>query len=653
VTGREDPPHGLGAVEGDLEGSDAAGSLLVVVDEDDVERAADPALRRARRRLLGEMLRPHRGPLAAASVCVVVSTAAVVSLPYLVGRGIDSGVASHDTAALAVVLGLFAVAAAVDAVTQRLAQLLVGDVAERSIYDLRLRLWRHLQSLSIDWFEHQKTGRVISRATTDVDAVYELFSQAALTVVSALLTMATIAVVLVVLDPVLGAVVLLVIPVLIGASWLFKQRSERAYRAVRERIAVVLVRFSETLTGIRVIQASSREGRNEAQFSRANREHLAANAETVRLMSVYGPSVEMLGQLGVVLVVLVGGYLAADGAMSVGTLATFLLYVRQFFDPLQQLSEFFNSWQKANSGLEKIAGVLEADSSVPEPVAGVGLAPPPPRHGVTPAAGAEVRLERVTFAYRREAVLHEVDLVVAPGETLALVGATGAGKSTIAKLVARFYDPTAGRVLVDGHDLREVRTSSLRAAVAIVPQEAFLFSGTVHDNIALGRPGVTRADVEAAARAVGAHPFIDALPSGYDTDVDRRGARLSGGQRQLISFARAWVGNPRVLILDEATSALDLRSERLIQRALSELLADRTAIVIAHRLSSIEVADRVAVVEGGRIVELGTPAELLAVDSRFRELHERWMASTTGGPSRTEPEVQAGPTTAPPGGVIV
>jgi ABC-type multidrug transport system fused ATPase/permease subunit len=406
-----------------------------------------------------------------------------------------------------------------------------------------------------------------------------------------------------------------------GATWLFKDRSELAYRAVRENIALVLVHLAESLTGIRVVQAFSREPLSQAQFEDVNSQHLRANAETVRLMSLYGPSVELLGQLCLVLVLLVGGFRALDGQITVGVLAAFLLYLRQFFDPLQELSEFFNSLQAANAGLEKIAGVLEATSTVPEAPTARALAAPAVSGSVV---GAEVRLDRVTFSYARDPVLHEVDLVVAPGETLALVGATGAGKSTIAKLVARFYDPTQGRVLVDGCDLREVTTASLRAAVAVVPQEAFLFSGSVHDNIALGRAGVTRPQVEAAALAVGAHGFIVELPDGYDTEVDRGGARLSGGQRQLISFARAWISDPRILILDEATSSLDLRSERQIQRALAELLADRTAIVIAHRLSSIEVADRVAVVEGGRIVELGTPGELLALDGRFRLLHERW-----------------------------
>ena len=603
------------------------GPVLDEATDAGIELGASPELRTARRRLLAETLRPYRGAIAVAAVCIVVSTAAQVSMPLLVKAGIDHGVGHRNRSALVFWVGAFLVAAAVDAVAQRLAQGRVGRTAERAIYDLRTRLWNHLQGLSLEWYERQKSGRVISRATSDIDAVYELFSQAALALISSTLTMASIAGVLLVLDPVLGAVVLGVIPVLVGATWIFNQRSERAYRSVREKIALILVHMAEGLTGIRVVQAFTREPLSQAQFEDVNSQHLRANAETVRLMSVYGPSVELLGQLDVVLILLVGGLRAFHGEISVGTLTAFLLLVRMFFDPLQDLSQFFNSWQAANAGLEKIAGVLQATSNVAE---SPGAEPLPPKSGGG-RGGASVRFEQVTFSYGREPVLHRIDLSVAPGETLALVGATGAGKSTIAKLVARFYDPTLGRVLLDGHDLRTLTAASLRAAVAVVPQEAFLFSGTIHDNIALGRPGVTRADVELAAAAVGADGFISALPDRYDSAVDRRGARLSGGQRQLISFARAWIGDPRVLIMDEATSALDLRSERLLQAALAGLLADRTAIVIAHRLSSLEVADRVAVVEQGQIVELGTHAELLALGGRFALLHERWQASTTAG----------------------
>ena len=589
-------------------------------DEDDVEAVPDAELDKARRSLIRGMLRPYRLKIAGAAAAVTVSTAGVLAIPYLVKRGIDNGVIPRDRGALTVVLVLLVVAALTDAVGQRVALRLVGQLAEGTQYDLRTKLWAHLQHLSIDFFERQKTGRIISRATSDIEAVYELFSQAALTLVSSVLLMLGIAGWLVYLDPTLaGVVALATLPPLALGTWIFKVRSERAYRAVREKIALVLIHLAESLTGIRVVQAFTREPVNQANFEEVNRQHLDANNQTVLLMSAYGPGIEVLGQIAVVLVLLVGGFRALDGRITIGVLTAFILYLRQFFDPLQELSQFFNSVQAANAGLEKLAGVMRETSTVPEIPGAPDLVP----------AGGEVRLERVTFAYRHEPVLHAVDLTIAPGETLALVGATGAGKSTIAKLVARFYDPTEGRVLIDGHDLREVNVDSLRRVVAIVPQEAFLFSGSVHDNIALGRPDVSREQVQAAAWAVGAHPFIATPPDGYDTDVDKRGARLSGGQRQLISFARAWLVDPRVLILDEATSALDLPSERLIQRALTGLLADRTAIVIAHRFSSIEVADRVAVVDDGRLVELGTRDELLGRESRFAEMHRRWLESVS------------------------
>jgi ATP-binding cassette, subfamily B, bacterial len=596
--------------------------------DDDVETAGTPELRRARNRLLRETLGPFGVLIATAGLFVVLSAAATVAMPFIVQFGIDHGLQHRNRGALVAALVAFLIAALTDTLSQRVAIRLVGRTAEHAVYGLRTRLWSHVQGLSIDWFERQKAGRVISRATTDVDAVYELFSQGALALVSNVLTMIAVAAVLLYDDIVLAACVLGVIPLLMTATWLFAGRSELAYRAVREKIALVLVHLAESLTGIRVVQAFTREPINQAQFEDVNAQHLRANAETVRLMSVYGPSVELLGQCAIVLVLLVGGYRALDHSLTIGKLTAFLLALRLFFDPLQELSQFFNSFQAASAGLEKIAGVLDAVSTVPELPA---ASPIPAAPAGAAVSGAAVRLDHVTFSYGREVVLHDVDLTIAPGETLALMGATGAGKSTIAKLIARFYDPTEGRVLIDGHDLREVTTTSLRSTVAVVPQEAFLFSGTVHDNIALGRPGVSRAEVEAAAVAVGAHGFIVELPDGYDTTVDRRGARLSGGQRQLISFARAWVSDPRVLILDEATSALDLRSERLIQRALADLLADRTAVVIAHRLSSIEVADRVAVVENGCIVELGTQSELLDLGGRFRSLRDRWLASTTAG----------------------
>jgi ATP-binding cassette subfamily B protein len=610
---------------------DALGSIdeAIPANVDDAWAGSDPRLRRAaRRQLLMDTLRPYRRQVTAAAVAVVVSTGAQLAMAFLVQRGIDRGLVHRNRGELMVCLVWFAVAALADWTAQRQGQKLAGRVAENSAFDLRNRLWHHIQSLAIPWFEQQRSGRVISRATTDVEAVYDLFSQAALTVVSSLLLMAGIAVVLFFYDAWLALGVLAVTPLLLIATRVFKARSERAYQLLRERIALVLVHLSESLAGIRVVQAYTREPVSLRQFETINTQHLDANATTIRLMSVYGPGVDLIGQVAVVVVMLAGGIRAVHGAITVGVLTVFLLLVRQFFDPLQELSQFFNSLQAANAGLEKIAGVLASSSTVPDLPGAADLWPaqrPEERRG-----GAAVEFEHVSFAYpgaADELVLRDVCLSIDRGETLALVGATGAGKSTIAKLIARFYDPTDGRVLVDGHDLRQVTTSSLRRGVAIVPQEAFLFSGSIHDNISLGRLGVTRDQVAAAGAAVGADVLVAELADGYDTAVDRRGARLSGGQRQLISFARAWLADPAVLILDEATSALDLPSERLVQRAISGLLAGRTAVIIAHRLSSIEIADRIAVVEDGRIVELGTQQELLAGATRYRALYERWAAT--------------------------
>jgi ABC-type multidrug transport system fused ATPase/permease subunit len=458
--------------------------------------------------------------------------------------------------------------------------------------------------------------------TSDVDALYELLGQAAVAVVSNVLLLLGIGITMAILDPVLALVALAVVPLLVLATMLFRKRSAKAYQNVRERVAGVIVTMAEALTGVRVVQAFARESQTKDQFAQVNDAHRRANAETVTLMSLYGPGVEMIGQVAIVLVLLVGGYRAIGSTHPtayVGTLTAFVLYLRQFFEPLQELSQFYNSWQAATAGAVQVAAVLDTTSTVPPPAEPVSL----------PAGNGDIRLEHVHFGYRDAEVLHDVDLVIPGGQTLALVGATGAGKSTIAKLLARFYDPTSGTVKLDGTDLRLLADAELRRAVAVVPQEPFLFTGSVRDNIALGRPEATDEEVEAAAWAVGAHPFIASMPDGYATDVRSRGARLSAGQRQLLSFARAWLVQPRLLILDEATSALDLPSERLVQRALRTILADRTALIIAHRLSTVEIADRVLVLEAGRVVEDGPPAELIGGDGRYAAMHRQWRDSLT------------------------
>ncbi|MDX6285098.1 MAG: ATP-binding cassette, subfamily bacterial [Frankiales bacterium] len=584
----------------------------------DGDLLVDNERRLAGRRLLLRMVGEHRGRTIIAMTAVVLSTAAVVSIPFLVGYGLNDIVRHRRLGPMLWSLAGVIVAALVDYAMQSVAQRLVGVVAETSVRDLRVRLFGHVLSQPLAFFERMRSGRVISRMTSDIDAIYELFGQASITVVSNILTVVGILGVMFYLDWALGLTVLAVVPIIVIATVAFARSSGAAYQRVRERVAVVISSMTESLTGVRVVQAFAREPLVAGEFRRVNRDYRDANAETVRLMSLFAPGLELIGQLAVVLVLIVGGYRALgspDPAAYVGVITAFVLYLRLIFDPLQELSQYYNSWQAAKAGATQIAGVLDTSSTLPEPTSPVAL----------PDGPGEVRFEAVSFGYTGAPVLHGVDLVLPGGSTLALVGATGAGKSTIAKLASRLYDPTDGRVTLDGVDVRDIASAQLRGAIAVVPQEPYLFDGTIADNIRLGRASATDEDVAAAAAAVGLDGVIEALPDGYETDLRGRGARLSGGHRQLISFARALIANPRLLVLDEATSSLDLPSERLVQRALATLLSGRTAIVIAHRFSSLEIADQVAVVESGRLVEAGPRAALLETDSRFRRMHEEWL----------------------------
>jgi ATP-binding cassette, subfamily B, bacterial len=399
----------------------------------------------------------------------------------------------------------------------------------------------------------------------------------------------------------------------------FSRNSTRTYRRVRETSAMVIVSFVETMTGVRAVQAYRRERRNDEIFDDLAGRYADANLKSFRLIAIFMPGVRLIGNLTIGAVLLYGGYRVIEGQMTVGVLAAFLLYLRMFFEPMQEISQFYNMFQSASAALEKLSGVLEEEPSVRPAVHPVPL----------PEVRGQLEFEHVSFSYVSEReVLNGLDLRIPAGQTIALVGTTGAGKTTIAKLMARFYDPTAGRVLLDGIDLRDLAESDLRQAVIMVTQENFMFDGTVAENIAFGRPGATRDEIAAAAAAVGAAEFIAALPEGYDTDVGKRGSRLSAGQRQLITFARAFLADPAVLILDEATSSLDIPSERSVQRALQTVLADRTAVIIAHRLSTVQIADRALVVEGGHIVEDGPPTELIArSDGRYASLHRAWLDS--------------------------
>lgn len=597
----------------------------VAADDIEGDLTAETSARLAGRssRLLRDVLRPWRRALWWLMVVVVVENAARLSIPYLVKEGIDTGIppirASGDLGPLLLVVALVLGATVTQAVARNLFLVRSGLIGQDILLSIRRRVFRHFQVLSPAFHDRYTSGRVISRQTSDVDAIYEMLETGFDGLVTAALTLVGTSVLLLVLDVKLGIVALLCGPALVLLTNWFRKESAKSYRATRENVALVIVHFVESMNGIRAVQAFRREPRNQAIFDDVNDQYRRANLVAFRLVAWFMPGIRLIGNVTIAAVLLYGGYLAYHGEVTVGVLAAFLLYLRQFFEPMMEISQFYNTFQSASAALEKLSGVLEEEPDVPDPVDPVPLAD----------ARGEVRFDDVRFAYvEGSVVLPGLDLTVPAGQTVALVGTTGAGKTTIAKLATRFYDPTGGAVLLDGVDLRQVATEDLHRAVVMVTQESYLFSGTVADNIRFGRPDATDEQVESAARSLGAHEFIAALPQGYATPVSNRGGLLSAGQRQLVAFARAFLADPAVLILDEATSSLDIPSERLVQQALRTILAGRTAVVIAHRLSTVENADRVLVLEHGRIVEDGAPGELIASgDGRYSDLHRAWVDS--------------------------
>jgi ABC-type multidrug transport system fused ATPase/permease subunit len=561
------------------------------------------------------LLAPYRTRVFAMFAALIVGTAASLAPAPLAKLAIDNGILAGDLAALDWIVLAFVVSALLVWVGTYFQTFLTGWVGQRALQDLRLQIFTHLQEMPVGFYERRPAGVLISRMTNDVEALDSLVTDSVVTLFQASLTLIGSIIILLAFDVKLALITFLIFPIMAVGSLLFRIASADAYRRTRETIGRITAYLQESLSGVRVVRAFAQEPRHLREFAALNDLNRDANYVTVKLNAAYFPAVEFVSSLATVLVLAIGGTQAIHGSVSVGVLVGFIAALNGFFDPIGQLSQLYTTYQSGMAALDKIFELLDEQPDLIEPAEPVAL--PRPLHG-------EITFDDVTFAYGEKPALSKVSLVVPPGQTVALVGETGAGKSTFAKLVARFYDPTAGRILVDGIDLRDVRSGELREQMGIVPQEGFLFSGTIGDNIAFGNPSASESDLEAACRAVGAWDFVERLPGGLDTQIGERGVQLSAGQRQLVAFARALVADPRILILDEATSNVDLHTESKIEEGLRRLLAGRTAIVIAHRLSTIRQAGRIVVLDHGVIVEQGTHEELLAAEGAYYSLYRDW-----------------------------
>ena len=591
-------------------------------ERNDFTRAENKRLRARSAKLAGELARPVRWHIAGSGILIVLGTLCAVAGPALIALGIDQALPaltdSGDWTPVLLIVGAYIALGVLGGLFRSGYLRTAAHLSQRVVFSLRVRLFRQTQNLSMSFHEKYTSGRVIARQTSDVDTLREFLDSGLDDLVSGVLFMVFTATALIILDPQSMLPVLLSFVPLVLFAWWFSHNSRKAFRSSRIYSARLIVQFVETMTGIRAVKAFRRERHNEATYGIEADNYRFANQRVIGLFGIFDPGLKLIANLVMAIVLLLGALRVIEGEMEVGVLLAAVLYVRRIFDPVAELAYFYNGMQSAGSALEKISGVLEEEPTVAEP------SHPVPLGGATGA----LDVTHVSFSYVNDRpVLPDLDLHIPAGQTVALVGTTGAGKSTLAKLLARFYDPNAGTVSLDGINLRDVSQDDLRRAVVMVTQEAYLFSGSVSENLRIGRPDATQEQIEAATRAVGAHEFILSLPEGYETDVNKRGGRLSSGQRQLLSFARAFLADPAVLILDEATASLDIPSERLVQRGLQTLLADRTAIIIAHRLSTVAIADRVLVMEHGRIIEDGAPADLIAGTGKFATLHRAWRDS--------------------------
>ena len=584
--------------------------------------AENKASRKRSFALLGELISPVKGQFVLMAIMVVIAQLAVVAGPAIIAWGIDHGLPSlmagdpvpaYQAAGLAVGAAIIGGVLTYGYVRQSVV------VGQRMLLALRRKVFRFTQKQDLEFHESYTSGRIVSRQTSDMEALRELLDSGVNVMVGASLSMVFTIVLIVTMDPVTGLVMLLMlIPCVMLTVW-FQKRSRIEYRAIRTHSARLIVHFVEAMAGIRAVKAFRKEERNQAEFDRLAQDYRDASMRSINVFGIYQPALRVLANITIAAVLVVGGFRVLEGNLQVGVLVALVLYSRRFFQPVDEIANFYNAFQSAVAALEKIANLLAVQPHVKE-----SRTPTP-----LPSSDGQVDFENVSFRYTEDGplVLKPLDLHIPAGQTVALVGQTGAGKSTVAKLIARFYDATEGAVKLDGVDLRDISMTDLTRNIVMVTQEAYLFSGTVADNIALGKPGASREEIEAAARAIGADSFIEKLPYGYDTDVSKRGGRVSAGQRQLISFARAFLADPRVLILDEATSSLDIPSERMVQEGLTKLLGQRTSLIIAHRLTTVMIADRVLVVHGGEVVEDGSPTELVAAGGRFAALYQAWQDS--------------------------